>query len=836
MYDINEANLSKGKAKPFIVLGALGVVAAIGIGLLAVGYEADAERMTPDQGAIEKKRILVLPIQEQIAEFRRYASTDVSPYLKEEALKRLAWAKDPAGIDLAIKALKDPEQKMRAQAALALTEYGSPAADAAKPALLQALKEAGKESRPQIAWALVILKEASAFQDIMALYRSGELAAVQRLGGGLAFDPNRIVDLVSLDQLASMHNDESPAVRQLVATVLSRKADPKYTDQLIALVKDADKTVAHQAAPGLGKIGDARAREPLVAALKGQPADERKEYLEALRNGIGTKGLVVALDTVGAEKKTHEWHQREQIWRHIDELNDPSGADALADMLNQDLHPHWSYRVGKALASVGDMRGVAPLVTRLRQQTEKIYSDETDQEQLLKRNNNERVEAARLLADLAVIHPDKLDELREKSEHAVWSWMNSLPMPHANGLRALTRMKSTLHKAKLREWADPAEPLPLEGQQPPMPDAWVIAQSALRYLGMQNDPGDFQILEKQLKRKDPELTITMEALHGGGLAILGMSLRAIGVGASQGLSEGRNKEGFEPLLRYIEDEKENDQSRQHACAALAWVSDDDGMVKVAEKIQEYKGDAPADQFRRACFLETLVQRPIPGTASALLPLLRPEAEFETRHQVARALGKSGLTPDVEAKLFEMLKDQALQLDAALALMLGGSTETASRALATLADAPPEALLELQEMWYKSFGYWSIQDLEEGHIFRFVDNAVASSRVEIRDASQDWVTAQLVRQFDNLLYDNGPHSFTRVVLRSKLMQMAKGSDAEKRAGAIRTLKFMNEQGMLLSLRDAEGETGKLASIAYFELTNPKAQEGLVKDFKAEAEAE
>jgi HEAT repeat protein len=832
MYDINEANLSKGKAKPFIVLGALAVVAAIGIGLLSVGYEADAKRMTPDQGAIEKKRILVLPIQEQIAEFRKYASSDISPYLKEEALKRLAWAKDPAGVDLAIKALKDPTQKIRSQAALALTEYGSPAADAAKPALLQALKEAGPESRPQIAWALAVLKESSAFPDIMKLYRAGELATVQRLGGGLAFDPNMLVDLVSLDQLAAMYKDESPAVRQLVATVLSRKADPKYTDQLIALVKDPDKSVAHQAAAGLGKIGDARAREPLVAALKGQPADERKEYLEALRNGVGTKGLVLALDTVGDDDPTREWHQREQIWRHIDELNDPSGADALADLLNKDLHPHWSYRVGRALASVGDMRGVAPLVKRLRQKTEKIYSDETDQEQLLKRNNNETVEAARLLADLAVIHPDKLDELREQSEHAIWSWMNSLPMPHANGLRALTRMKSTLHKAKLREWADPNEPLPLEGQQPPMPDAWVIAQSALRYLGMQADPADFKILTKQLKRKDPDLDITMGALQGGGIAILGMSLRAIEVGASQGISEWRNPEGFEPLMKFIEDEKENDQARQHACAALAWVADDDGMVKVAEKIQEYSGDSPADQFRRACYLETLVQRPIPGTASALLPLLKPEAEFETRHQVARALGKSGLTPDVEAKLFDLLKDQSLQLDAALALMLGGTSDTAARALASLADDPPEALLELQEMWYKSFGYWSIQDLEEGHIFRFVDNAVAASRVEIRDASQDWVTAQLMRQFDNLLYDNGPHSFTRVVLRAKLMDMAQGNDAEKRAGAIRTLKFMGEQGVLLTLRDAPGETGKLASIAYHELTNPKVQEGLVKNFKEE----
>src|SRR5690606_6409501 len=154
----------------------------------------------------------------------------------------------------------------------------------------------------------------------------------------------------------------------------------------------------------------------------------------------------------------------------------------------------------------------------------------------------------------------------------------------------------------------------------------VVAQSALRYLGMQADPADFGTLTKQLKRKDPKLTITMDALQGGGIAILGMSLRAIGVGASQGISEWRNPDGFEPLMKYIEDEKENDQSRQHACAALAWVANAEGMVKVAEKIQQYSAATPADQFRRACFLETLVQRPIPGAAAALLPLLQPTAE------------------------------------------------------------------------------------------------------------------------------------------------------------------------------------------------------------------
>jgi len=84
---------------------------------------------------------------------------------------------------------------------------------------------------------------------------------------------------------------------------------------------------------------------------------------------------------------------------------------------------------------------------------------------------------------------------------------------------------------------------------------------------------------------------------------------------------------------------------------------------------------------------------------------------------------------------------------------------------------------------------------------------------------------LMRQFDNLVFDNGPHSFTRVVLRRKLYDMARGSDEAKQAGAIRTLKFMKEQGVLLALRDEQGKAGELARQAYFELMHPKIVVGV-----------
>ena len=80
--------------------------------------------------------------------------------------------------------------------------------------------------------------------------------------------------------------------------------------------------------------------------------------------------------------------------------------------------------------------------------------------------------------------------------------------------------------------------------------------------------------------------------------------------------------------------------------------------------------------------------------------------------------------------------------------------------------------------------------------------------------------RLQAQFDNLRYDNGPHSETRVVLRYRLFDAAKKGDTAVKKGAIATLKFMKEKGVLMALRAEKGETGELAGQAFFELMNPK----------------
>jgi HEAT repeat protein len=825
-FDPGEGDFKRGKLKPVVAVLLLAAAAAGVGGFMLLNAGQDQQELTPEKVELLKSGTAILPKADQLAEYRRWLREGHTDLLVEEALKRVAWAKDSESLPQVVSFLSSKTQKLRAQAALALMEYGAEAAPTARPALLKALQEAQPESRPQIAWALVELGEDSAFDEVLKLYRAGHLSTVRRLDGSIAFDPQKIAALVSLDKLVELHTDPSAGVRQLVASVLSRNPSAKYADTLIALVRDPDREIASQAAPGLGALGDPRSVQPLVEQLKGVDAQEKKAFLEALRDGVGTAGLMLALNAVSTETPTKEWHQTNQVFTMVRELADPKGGDALARYLEQRGHGiHWQTEAALALAEIGDLRAVPTLAARLRMDDDKIYGNDTDYELRLKRDGKERVEVARMLADLAELHPEAREQMRSQAEDALLFWVTETPSPHANGLRALVNIGSSEGITRIRKWANPKIKLPLEGQSSPMPQEWIVAQSALRYAGKAQDKASWPVLVGAFKRRPEHVDATMPSLQAGGLAILGMTLRGLGVGAAQGLAEWGDPKGVAPLLAYIESTKENEQSRQEACAALSWVSTAKDFVTVAEKIRQYAGASPQDQVRQACFLETLVTRPIAGTAPALLQFLNPDFSFAVRHAAARAIGKAGLDAPTVTQLFELIKDTRMMNDAVLTLMLGADPDTAARALASLSGQPQSVRDELQELWYQSFGFWSREDLEQGHLFRFVANAENASRVSLDGVPQAWVSEQLRRQFENLQYDNGPHSFTRVVLRSRLLQMALGSDAAVRTGAIRTLRFLGERGVLLSLQNEKGEVGPLAREAFHRLRYPVAAAGV-----------
>ncbi len=245
-FDPNEGNFKKGATKPIMIL--IGVLIAIGAVVLAVfAMKTEGDKMSVDQIIAERKAIAVLPKADQLPKWREWAKRDDVIPLQEDAFANLAWAKDPEGLKTIIEhGLKHSEHKVRNRAAQAIADYGSPAADSAKPALLAALKEADSTDKPQITWALAVLKESSAFDAVLEEYRAGHLATIERLDGYPAFDPDTLASMVSLDKLATYAKDPSDAVRQLIATILSRTGDPEV---------DAD---AHHARRGQGAPGRPR--------------------------------------------------------------------------------------------------------------------------------------------------------------------------------------------------------------------------------------------------------------------------------------------------------------------------------------------------------------------------------------------------------------------------------------------------------------------------------------------------------------------------------------------------------------------------------------------------
>jgi HEAT repeat protein len=827
-----DGNFKRGRVGPIAII--LGIVLAVGFGIfMFLGAKSEGDKLTVEQIAKEKKNIFVLPAKDQIPLWRKWAGSSVEPMLQQEALIQLAWNDDADGVALATKALSGGDHRVIGVAAQVLAHYGSPKADSAKPVLLEALKGADDSDRPQIVWALVTLKEKAVFPQAMELYRSGKLSKVERMGGGSAFDTELLAGLVSLDELAAQAGDQSPSVRQLVATVLSRNAEPKWTSTLVKLVKDPDPEVGREAANGLGRIADESARQPLLDALKSADKDSRQKFLEALRDGIGGEGLVLALDSVKTDPEEVQWFQTKQIFEMLADLADPRGSDALVKWVEaRKPGMHWIGEVGQRLAEVGDIRGAKYLGERMKHDPAKIYQLakfwESDKGGHLSKGDLARVVSARMLADLAVMHPEAKAELKAAAEDSVLTWSKDRPQPHANALRFLAAVGSEKALNDMRDWAFPKKELPKEGAQPPFPSEFETAQSALRYIGWMKDEPSFGKLVDQFKRKkDKKLDITQAGLEGAGIAMLGMALRAVAYGAAQGLAQWGDPRAIKPLTELIEDETWHEEARQAACEALAWCADDKTMMEVAKKAKDYAGRKTAkgepDKVKQvigACYSYTLALRPVPAAVPGLIELLTPDLDLSVRMAFARAIGVSGFDAASEAKLFEKLKDPETRNAAALALLMGGSTDTASRTVAMYGDFGKDALDDLKDHYFRAYGFWSDEDAKKGNIYRWVQNAIAIGHIKVNDTPQDWARQRLTAQFDNLTFDNGPHSETRVVLRYRLYNAAKTGDAATKKGAIETLQFMREKGVLMALRHEKGDTGELAKAAFHDLMNPK----------------
>jgi len=112
----------------------------------------------------------------------------------------------------------------------------------------------------------------------------------------------------AVDPIIACLKHPHQGVPERAARMLGRIGDPRALDALMAMLKEREGTrPAAAAALALGKIGDARAVEPLVAALSDILSETRAEAAAALGK-IGDKRAMRALiralsDDVGAVRE-----------------------------------------------------------------------------------------------------------------------------------------------------------------------------------------------------------------------------------------------------------------------------------------------------------------------------------------------------------------------------------------------------------------------------------------------------------------------------------------------------------------------------------------------------
>ncbi len=191
--------------------------------------------------------------------------------VREQSAKALGLLKDPQAVQGLMIACRDRDGAVKSAAAEALGRIGDPKA---VPALIKLFKDTSKIVRETAGTALVHIGEESipalleTLKDPHFVVRCHGVRAL----GGMTTDYQMgkawTRDARVVDALIAALKDEDRAVREDATIALGIIGDPKAVDGLIEAMKDG--AVKRHAISSLGMIGDARALPPVLDALKGK--------------------------------------------------------------------------------------------------------------------------------------------------------------------------------------------------------------------------------------------------------------------------------------------------------------------------------------------------------------------------------------------------------------------------------------------------------------------------------------------------------------------------------------------------------------------------------------
>ena len=673
-----------------------------------------------------------------LAKVREVLAASTYDDVKVRSIKNLGHFKDKQAVPLLINELKRPGV-VRAQAASALAAIGSPDADAAKPALLEALPSTDEKDRSQVVWALAVLKEQSASDAILAEFVRGIWQKQDD------FDPKIITEALGIQKLSSpeLTGHADKPVRALVAMALSEAASPAVVPALVRMIKkpDEDPEVIRAAVAGIGRAGDPSAAADLFA-LMGRRADMRQSVLDALGRSTAAPQLATLLG------QAKDATTKRDLVRLLRKTNDPRSANAFAALIN-DEDEDVRTESAQALAELGDARAVAPLIAMAQ-----VENDDSA--------------------------TDALDALRQlgnpEAGPGLLPLLSKFPARKASIMRAL----GTSHAVA----AGPAIEKELKG------DDVGAAAKALAQIPYDKAYGKLVGMLKRDKKIDfsrPSVVSEMayrnrfEAIQA--LALFGKP----------------DPKAMKELSIIIEDPEDDLRLAMASGATLGQIADPATQELMINKISDPK----LEERVRTAYVNGLWRKPNPTLSPKLLPLLAtPTTPGGVKLAAALAIGYSG-NPATDDGLIKLLDDPNARRYAAIATVLGGSEAGARKLLDVLPeDRDAEEILRgaVNSNEDDNFNLMLEPMFSSGQIYRRMrvaqtlreGNPVTS--VTYSYAYQQ-LSARLVAGWD------GPGGVSPRWIRAELYRQVTGQNAELRKLVATQLVGMNMRGLLLAARDA-----------------------------------
>lgn len=208
--------------------------------------------------------------------------------VREQAAKALGQLKDVQAVAALMLVCRDRDGAVKSAAAEALGKIGD---SKAVPALTKLFKDTSKIVRETAGTALVYIGESSipalleTLKDPHFVVRCHGVRALGGMTTDYQIGRKWVKDPRVVEALIGMLKDEDRAVREDATIALGIIGDPKAVDGLIEAMKDG--SVRRHAIASLGMIGDARALPAVLDTLKGKGFQQK---------GTPTPGCIISED------------------------------------------------------------------------------------------------------------------------------------------------------------------------------------------------------------------------------------------------------------------------------------------------------------------------------------------------------------------------------------------------------------------------------------------------------------------------------------------------------------------------------------------------------------